>query len=1098
MRKAFFWLPAAFVALGACGGIPSSAEGWYTPSGGFRHETSEGSVYYYDEDGYLDSAYIEVDEYGNVTGTVEMDIDSPAYPAYMALVKALKAETIAQQNKERIEEIGNNLDSVFSSDGVKLEMEREGPGGDKYTVDYTLRIKPNASGNDTEIEASDPTPYGQIVDGVTVGWTATDRSGRLELLGAHNATSDSSPSIWWSNYDFFVPVLKPSENLSWLKYPGVDTTVFGVVEENNRLTFKDFYQSAQNNTCGEYLTHMLTEESDSDRNMHYFMTRYGTGSNATIHYVPFGDRLEMPKVEADDASVTTNADYGAAQNGSLSLYGWSTANGAASSTAPKVPFAAGSTLQWEDPLFFFVESMFDVSGTGKIYLKGVSAGSGRNVMTVKPSSQAVDPELESTALSSLVQTPIEEDSSTHKLTISGWSDGSPAALSTLGDYLQRGDGREPAQPAWSAPSLVARYDDGGICYMDIGEVDIRPTDELTITTNTVGRVYSLYGADDADALAGEDDPYLPFLDGNGFLSWSSVFDFFSDNIFEQNSDGKVSLRGASASGEKLRVMTLHESDGDEPFLRSDSISSIVLPPLAADSETDKLTVSGWDGATPHAQKTLAEALCDGLSGNNPSSGQSIMVRESSGDVSYMALGQIAKPPVPDDHSISTNNTLQQLEIKGFEQAGEDEVPVKVGDSVVWRLPDSAMKVDCQSVTTNDAEGAVTQGKISLFGFASQQDFSIPYKDEDNLAWKDAASWVDGSSLAWKNDEGEEKFEVKGASDYAGKHAKHYFGTSSDKTAQLGWHELPNVTTNRVEGDEITISTTVDVDAEGEVKKFGLIGWNPDYSGEDPLFVVNSKGSLSYVGLPDMTNMAACVCSNKWHDLLEWIGDGELGEDHGLEFSSDYLDDYLRLDLGYIYSTTPDNLYFDNESNDGEIEASFNAPSNWADEKSINMTSDWKYQIKGFESGGGCSANLYDMLTNTTANCADKGKHQIMCRYIENSENAQPTTHWLPLDTGTLTVEGGTKWTGSFSYFDDTIHDGCVIVGRRPIRVSGTSAVNGNYRIRVTLGASPTAVIETGDGFTAPSGDTSYIPLYTLVNGRVTADYRGSFVVPAYE
>ena len=66
------------------------------------------------------------------------------------------------------------------------------------------------------------------------------------------------------------------------------------------------------------------------------------------------------------------------------------------------------------------------------------------------------------------------------------------------------------------------------------------------------------------SAAASDDPYLPYVDGGGLLGWASVFDFFSDHIFEQNIDGRVSLRGVSTGDEKLRVMTLHESDGEEP------------------------------------------------------------------------------------------------------------------------------------------------------------------------------------------------------------------------------------------------------------------------------------------------------------------------------------------------------------------------------------------------------------------------------------------------------------------------------------------------------------------------------------------------------
>ena len=422
--------------------------------------------------------------------------------------------------------------------------------------------------------------------------------------------------------------------------------------------------------------------------------------------------------------------------------------------------------------------------------------------------------------------------------------------------------------------------------------------------------------------------------------------------------------------------------------------------------------------------------------------------------------------------------------------------VKVGSLVAGGAPG-----DGKSVTTNTSEGAVSQGQVSLYGFADVdgEDFGIPYKYGDYLLWRGASVWVDNSSLAW-NDSGEglAKFEVKGASEYAGQHAKHYFGTGIDKTATLGWHELPNVTTNMVLGDAVTVETNPNIPGvtpEDGVKYMGLKGWNYAYAGTDPVFLANMGGALVYIPMPDMTNMAACVCSNKWQNLLGWFGDGTDGGSE-LTFSDSGLDQYLYGTLGYIYSTTADNLHFDNDANDGSITASFNAPKNWADGASVEATDDGVYQVKGFAAGGGCSANIYDMLTNTTQNCADKGKHQIMCRYQDGS--ADPVTHWLSLDTGVLEAGAGSKWTGSFSYFDGVIHGGCVIVGRTPIQVSGMSATSGDYRIRVTLGTNPTAVLESGSGFTAPSGNTSYIPVYTLSDGEVTADYRGSFVVPAYE
>lgn len=46
---------------------------------------------------------------------------------------------------------------------------------------------------------------------------------------------------------------------------------------------------------------------------------------------------------------------------------------------------------------------------------------------------------------------------------------------------------------------------------------------------------------------------------------------------------------------------------------------------------------------------------------------------------------------------------------------------------------------------------------------------------------------------------------------------------------------------------------------------------------------------------------------------------------------------------------------------------------------------------------------------------------------------------------------------------------------------------------------PTFTVEEADGFAAPPSSTvSYFPLYTIEDGKVTADWRGTFVLPAFE
>ena len=118
----------------------------------------------------------------------------------------------------------------------------------------------------------------------------------------------------------------------------------------------------------------------------------------------------------------------------------------------------------------------------------------------------------------------------------------------------------------------------------------------------------------------------------------------------------------------------------------------------------------------------------------------------------------------------------------------------------------------------------------------------------------------------------------------------------------------------------------------------------------------------------------------------------------------------------------------------------------------------------------------------------------------------------PIDDGgeetpyeTVGEGGGT--TGSFAYKGGVIGPGAVMVGRQAYLVNengfDVSTTGGHdYRVKVSFtpgGTESLAItVEQGDGFEAPSSMTSYFPLYTIEDGVVTADYRGTFVVPVFE
>ncbi len=160
---------------------------------------------------------------------------------------------------------------------------------------------------------------------------------------------------------------------------------------------------------------------------------------------------------------------------------------------------------------------------------------------------------------------------------------------------------------------------------------------------------------------------------------------------------------------------------------------------------------------------------------------------------------------------------------------------------------SVMSPDDSTITTNAANGATETGKASLYGYNLDATGSgyIPSKGSDGgaLTWLNPADMVDGTSLAQATTgSGKKVWEVKDAHSYAGAQARHYFGTGDDSA--LGWHELPNVTTNNVVGDEKTISSTFD--QTGETKIFGLKG----FPTSGTLLALACKGGdLLYIPFP---------------------------------------------------------------------------------------------------------------------------------------------------------------------------------------------------------------------------------------------------------
>ena len=104
--------------------------------------------------------------------------------------------------------------------------------------------------------------------------------------------------------------------------------------------------------------------------------------------------------------------------------------------------------------------------------------------------------------------------------------------------------------------------------------------------------------------------------------------------------------------------------------------------------------------------------------------------------------------------------------------------------------------------------------------------------------------------------------------------------------------------------------------------------------------------------------------------------------------------------------------------------------------------------------------------------------------------------------GAIPIGGGSGGGGGMFAWDETTRTmgaGGAMVGRTWVAATGTgSKSDGSYYLCVTFGSggSVTAAVSASSGATTDT--VCYIPIYTIADGKISADYRGAFVVPCWE
>lgn len=545
MKCAAYGLLAAFLAQGTYGAIPTSAEGWYTPPGGFSRQSGSGTVVWNDEMGEVCFSTVTVDDEGRIGGgDIDFNGDVALMTAYNALVKACNTEAWNALQYEAIQTIADNLDSIFRTDGIQMEMAKQGPGGGMSTATYTLKIKPGGSGGaSATIEATDPIPYGNVVDGKTVGWTRNSAAGQLQMYGANAATA--STDDWWLDYGFFVPFLKGSNALGWKRYGGWYDGVFGTMQRNGRtmLTLAGWTGGRE---CNTDLKSILTEQSGDNRENHYVLTRYGTGTGAVFHYVPFGDRLEEGGgAPVDGSSLTTNTIDGASIQSEASLYGWS---GAADMA---LPHKSDGRLAWKSPNEW-VDGLSldwaDLGGVWKYQIKGFESSSAcaASLSAMLSAPTGID------ATTHLFLSKNTDDGTLHYVPIGlGLACGSPADAVTIVTNTTDGATEQGVLSlyGWSGAKngSVLMKKDGKIAWEDAAGLQPDGITVVETVDSDNSRKFGLKGFQSAEKNS------IPWKNENGELVWGGTSS--ATNVILAGAGINISDNGGGAitiSAERLQ------------------------------------------------------------------------------------------------------------------------------------------------------------------------------------------------------------------------------------------------------------------------------------------------------------------------------------------------------------------------------------------------------------------------------------------------------------------------------------------------------------------------------------------------------------------
>ena len=752
-------------------------EDWFTPQKGWDGYSVPVHIQF-GSDGGKDFNFPVAANLGDIINELNAgaeDVPQTAKNAYIvsmsALANSIFAACQAQMNKVKIDNLGAALEGVFVStygqyvDEQGNVLSRSKSGVDTSKLRQQLIANKNAvvSGGQaaggsennplTIVVTQKPYDESQFEQHITSGRSLTSLKG---WYGLSNTGVDTGDYTWaFSLTDFWFPITSGKDGeLSWGRWNGWDGECFSAGDDvtggSNNQPFRLRGWTTANN-CSESIQNLLTNETATvDRSRHKILTRYDSGSWATIHWMPFDESvIKGSEGHADNKSIVLAYDEDASSDDPKKFRqkGFDTAKPAQATDGAVLPFvdATSDDLQWGSIMDFFADSVFRQSSeTGKILLNGTSEEGKVKVLAMTGSGG--------------------DDQHIAALTFDNTSiDGNPA----VGGIVQlHGFDVAPSPYASGDVSFadVLTNTTTQITGMSV-PVRVPSANGATVAYVPMGKITGIPAAavDDKTIEVNESDPQNKFLQLHGAAGEGITLE--EGDVYQIGSDGKGKFAKLGAESDDAEVSASNASiesytgdDGGKYFRLRDWMANRESIPhilgwsehalkywtadgsngidINSESGDEEITLSGYldadEGAIPYAKKDgNGLGWLKGVDGRVP-------LLHTDGAPTSMAIGS----------SLDTANVsaVPTLNVSGFASGGNCSAKLNrmLSDpsdtsnrsahqfmarysnggtpSVHWVSIDDVIAsggapVDDASITTNTTHGAVTSGNASIYGFA---------------------------------------------------------------------------------------------------------------------------------------------------------------------------------------------------------------------------------------------------------------------------------------------------------------------------------------------------------------------------------------------